>query len=148
MVSIISIIIISNFIIVIRIIFIINKLPGLIDLNPLLSDVKCVCTSKDSAIFTLESEGMSNRMMKDPAYSQILDYFKEEFNFNNIYFINQSMWDELLGDWMNKYKDGIKSPILDNHDIRILKYVKQNNDNNTSKDSIDELFDEDLIKEE
>jgi hypothetical protein len=58
------------------------------------------------------------------------------------------MWDELLGDWMNKYKDGIKSPILDNHDIRILKYVKQNNDNNTSKDSIDELFDEDLIKEE
>ena len=127
---------------------VINKLPGLIDLNPLLSDVKCVCTSKDSAIFTLESEGMSNRMMKDPAYSQILDYFKEEFNFNNIYFINQSMWDELLGDWMNKYKDGIKSPILDNHDIRILKYVKQNNDNNTSKDSIDELFDEDLIKEE
>ena len=127
---------------------VINKLPGLIDLNPLLSDVKCVCTSKDSAIFTLESEGMSNRMMKDPAYSQILDYFKDEFNFNNIYFINQSMWDELLGDWMNKYKDGIKSPILDNHDIRILKYVKQNNDNNTSKDSIDELFDEDLIKEE
>jgi hypothetical protein len=123
-------------------------LPQLIDINPLLQDVKCVCTSKESAIFTLDSEGMSNRMMKDPMYTEVLEFFKKDFDFKNVYFINQSMWDELLADWMDKYKAGNKSPILDNHDIRILKYVKENDENMNSKDSIDELFDEDLIKEE
>ena len=127
---------------------VISILPQLIDINPLLQDVKCVCTSKESAIFTLDSEGMSNRMMKDPMYTEVLEFFKKDFDFKNVYFINQSMWDELLADWMDKYKAGNKSPILDNHDIRILKYVKENDENINSKDSIDELFDEDLIKEE
>jgi hypothetical protein len=86
--------------------------------------------------------------MKDPMYTEVLEFFKKDFDFKNVYFINQSMWDELLADWMDKYKAGNKSPILDNHDIRILKYVKENDENINSKDSIDELFDEDLIKEE
>lgn len=119
------------------------KLSGLININPLLTEVQVACASKDSIIFTLESEGMCNRMMQDPMYTNISNYYDNKFE--HIYFINKSMWNEILQDWSQKYKMGEKKPILDNHNVRILKYVKKINE---SKDLIDDLFDKDLIKEE
>lgn len=119
------------------------KLTGLININPLLTEAQIACASKDSLIFTLESEGMCNRMMQDPMYTNIANYYDNKFE--HIYFINKSMWNEILQDWTQKYKSGEKKPILDNHNIRILKYVKKIDE---SKDLIDDLFDEDLVKEE
>ena len=86
---------------------------------------------------------MCNRMMQDPMHTNISNYYDNKFE--HIYFINKSMWNEILQDWSQKYKMGEKKPILDNHNIRILKYVKKINE---SKDLIDDLFDKDLIKEE
>ncbi len=119
------------------------KLSGLININPLLTEVQVACASKDSIIFTLESEGMCNRMMSDPMHTNISNYYDNKFE--HIYFINKSMWNEILADWSQKYKSGEKKPILDNHNIRILKYVKTIDE---SKDLINDLFDENLIKEE
>jgi hypothetical protein len=84
--------------------------------------------------------------MKDPNYKNILNFFSD-LNFKEIYFLDQKTTDEILEDFKNKFKQGQKRPILDNHDIRILKYVK-NNDKNESSDGLDDLFDSDLIKEE
>lgn len=120
------------------------ELTNLININPLLNDVKLVCASKKSLIFTLDSEGMCNRMMKDPMYTNILNSFDNKFE--SIYFINTPMWNEILSDWTFKYKNGDKTPILDNHNIRILKYVHE--EVSESQDLIDDLFDKDLIKEE
>ena len=120
------------------------ELTNLININPLLNDVKLVCASKKSLIFTLDSEGMCNRMMKDPMYTNILNSFDNKFE--SIYFINTPMWNEILADWTKKYKNGDKTPILDNHNIRILKYVHE--EVSESQDLIDDLFDKDLIKEE
>ena len=120
------------------------ELTNLININPLLNDVKLVCASKKSLIFTLDSEGMCNRMMKDPMYTNILNSFDNKFE--TIYFLNTPMWNEILADWTFKYKNGDKTPILDNHNIRILKYVHE--EVSESQDLIDDLFDKDLIKEE
>lgn len=119
-------------------------LSGLINTNPLLTDINVACASKDSVIFTLESEGMCNRMMIDPMHSNISNYYDNKFK--NIYFLNKAMWNEILSDWSSKYKAGDKKPVLDNHNIRILKYEKKIDEK--SVDLIDDLFDSNLIKEE
>lgn len=119
-------------------------LSGLINTNPLLTDINVACASKDSVIFTLESEGMCNRMMIDPMHSNISNYYDNKFK--NIYFLNKAMWNEILSDWSAKYKAGDKKPVLDNHNIRILKYEKKIDEK--SVDLIDDLFDSNLIKEE
>lgn len=123
-----------------------NRLSELVLKFNLLDGIKVTCVTKNSAVFTLPTVGICNRMMKDPNYKNILNFFSD-LNFKEIYFLDQKTTDEILEDFKNKFKQGQKRPILDNHDIRILKYVK-NNDKNESSDGLDDLFDSDLIKEE
>lgn len=123
-----------------------NRLGDLVQKFNLLDGIKVTCVTKNSAVFTLPTVGICNRMMKDPNYKKILNFFSD-LNFKEIYFLDQKTTDEILEDFKNKFKQGQKRPILDNHDIRILKYVK-NNDKNESSDGLDDLFDSDLIKEE
>jgi DNA polymerase-3 subunit gamma/tau len=123
-----------------------NRLSDLVQKFNLLDGIKVTCVTKNSAVFTLPTVGICNRMMKDPNYKNILNFFSD-LNFKEIYFLDQKTTDEILEDFKNKFKQGQKRPILDNHDIRILKYVK-NNDKNESSDGLDDLFDSDLIKEE
>ena len=91
---------------------------------PILSNAKVVCVSQTDAIFTLPTEGTCNRAMKDPNYSNILKELNKDYKFEHIYFINSSMWDEVIADFAQKFKAGDKQPVLDEHKIRIFKYVK------------------------
>ncbi|MCR5786690.1 MAG: DNA polymerase III subunit gamma/tau [Acholeplasmatales bacterium] len=123
-----------------------NMLPKLVENYNLLEGIKTMAVSKKTAIFTLSTVGTCNRMMKDPNYTNILNFFKE-LGLKEVFFIDKKNSDEILQDFLSKFKAGDKSPILDNHDIRILKYVKTK-EVSESSDGLDDLFDSDLIEEE
>ena len=108
---------------------------------PILESAKVVCASSSSAIFTLPTEGTSNRAMKDPMYNNILSEINKTNSFKHIYFINSQMWDEIQNDWMNKFKAGNKQPILEEHKIRIFKHVEQEKEAVEST-PVDEFFDD------
>ena len=93
---------------------------------PLLNNANIVCVSNESIIITLPTEGTCNRFMKDPNYTNVLKRFNiNNYKFSNLYFINTSMWEEVFKDYLDKFKAGDKKPVLDNHNIKIFKYVKQ-----------------------
>ncbi len=108
---------------------------------PMLNGANVVCASTDSLVITLGSEGSCNRFMKDPNYSKVLKKFNlGENKYKNLFFINTSMWEEVFMDYVNKFKTGDKKPVLDNHNIKIFKYVKE--EQQESYDPLEEFFDD------
>ncbi len=107
---------------------------------PLLNNANIVCVSDESIIVTLPTEGTCNRFMKDPNYSNVLKRFNvDNYNFKNLYFINTSMWEEVFKDYIEKFKAGDKKPVLDNHNIKIFKYIEKKVDK--PYDPLEEFFD-------
>jgi len=107
---------------------------------PILESAKVVCVSEKAVIFTLPTEGTCNRAMKDPLYKDILDKLNKDYQFEQIYFVNSSIWNEISNEWVNKFKSGETKPEISEYKIKIFKHVAKEVKIEV-KDPIDEFFD-------
>ncbi len=106
-----------------------------------------VASNLEYAVFTLEDSASCNRLMKTDNYDRFMSLLNREYNnLKGYYCIDAESWQAILSAWLAEYKAGNKSPIIDDVDIRVKKYVK----GEAKKDEMQEvaiaLFGKDKIR--
>ncbi len=124
-----------------------EELSALISRSSLPYNAKVGAASSTEAIFVLDTIGICNRFMQGENYDEVNDFFKKNAAIENLYFINELMWDEILNDYKIQYKAGNKKPELKDHAIMVFKHKKTENKKEDNNSKLMELFDEGEIEE-
>lgn len=113
-----------------------------------LAGAKIVACSNDEFIAVFSKVTLCNMMMKDPIYTEVLKTInsKLENKLSGFYAIPSSDWNSIIKDYLSKYKDGDKKPVLNEIKILVKKHVVQKDESEELINTIKELFDEDKIE--
>lgn len=108
---------------------------------------KIVAASSKDVLVVLKDEGLCNRVMRYESFVNIMSKINKEQNIIEDYIaIPQAIWNSIINDFMEKYKNGVTKPKLEPIRIPVKNHLKPKEQANPELDLAYELFDKDLVK--
>ncbi len=108
---------------------------------------KIVAASSKNVLVVLKDEGLCNRVMRYESFVNIMNKINKEQNIIEDYIaIPQAIWNTIINDFMEKYKNGVTKPKLEYVRIPVKNHIKPKEQGNPELDLAYELFDKDLVK--
>lgn len=107
----------------------------------LLNECSVVASSNKQALFTLDSDGLANRLMKSSNYLEILELInKYDGDIEGFLCISKDTWIKISSDFRNKYSKDNPEPILNDIKILVKKFKKEDNEKDDMEKLAEELF--------
>lgn len=108
---------------------------------------KIVAASSKDVLVVLKDEGLCNRVMRYESFCNIMGKINKEQNIIEDYIaIPQAIWNIIINDFMEKYKNGVTKPKLEPIRIPVKNHIKPEDKKNPELEIAYELFDKDLVK--